>query len=142
MKRNYDDIINLEHHVSQKHPQMSLDARAAQFAPFAALTGFDEQLKEAERLTNERKFINEDLREKLDNKLQIIQKQISVKPTITVTYFVHDLRKQGGSYRTVIGKVKKIDKYKNVVILENKTEIPIAEIIDINSNLFESCDII
>lgn len=142
MKKNYDDIINLEHHVSQKHPQMSLDARAAQFAPFAALTGFDEQLKEAERLTNERKFINEDLREKLDNKLQIIQKQISVKPTITVTYFVHDLRKQGGSYRTVIGKVKKIDKYKNVVILENKTEIPIAEIIDINSNLFESCDII
>lgn len=142
MKRNYDDIINLEHHVSQKHPQMSLDARAAQFAPFAALTGFDEQLKEAERLTNERKFINEDLREKLDNKLQIIQKQISVKPTITVTYFVYDLRKQGGSYRTVIGKVKKIDKYKNVVILENKTEIPIEEIIDINSNLFESCDII
>lgn len=142
MKKNYDDIINLEHHVSQKHPQMSLDARAAQFAPFAALTGFDEQLKEAERLTNERKFINEDLREKLDNKLQIIQKQISVKPTITVTYFVHDLRKQGGSYRTVIGKVKKIDKYKNVVILENKTEIPIEEIIDINSNLFESCDII
>lgn len=142
MKKNYDDIINLEHHVSQKHPQMSLDARAAQFAPFAALTGFDEQLKEAERLTNERKFINEDLREKLDNKLQIIQKQISVKPTITVTYFVYDLRKQGGSYRTVIGKVKKIDKYKNVVILENKTEIPIEEIIDINSNLFESCDII
>lgn len=142
MKKNYDDIINLEHHVSQKHPQMSLDARAAQFAPFAALTGFDEQLKEAERLTNERKFINEDLREKLDNKLQIIQKQISVKPTITVNYFVHDLRKQGGSYRTVIGKVKKIDKYKNVVILENKTEIPIEEIIDINSNLFESCDII
>lgn len=142
MKKNYDDIINLEHHVSQKHPQMSLDARAAQFAPFAALTGFDEELKEAERLTNERKFINEDLREKLDNKLQIIQKQISVKPTITVTYFVHDLRKQGGSYRTVIGKVKKIDKYKNVVILENKTEIPIAEIIDINSNIFESCDII
>lgn len=142
MKKNYDDIINLEHHVSQKHPQMSLDARAAQFAPFAALTGFDEELKEAERLTNERKFINEDLREKLDNKLQIIQKQISVKPTITVTYFVYDLRKQGGSYRTVIGKVKKIDKYKNVVILENKTEIPIAEIIDINSNIFESCDII
>lgn len=142
MKKNYDDIINLEHHVSKKHPQMSLDARAAQFAPFAALTGFDEELKEAERLTNERKIINEDLREKLDNKLQIIQKQISVKPTITVTYFVHDLRKQGGSYRTVIGKVKKIDKYKNVVILENKTEIPIAEIIDINSNLFESCDII
>lgn len=142
MKKNYDDIINLEHHVSQKHPQMSLDARAAQFAPFAALTGFDEELKEAERLTNERKIINEDLREKLDNKLQIIQKQISVKPAITVTYFVHDLRKQGGSYRTVIGKVKKIDKYKNVVILENKTEIPIAEIIDINSNLFESCDII
>lgn len=142
MKKNYDDIINLEHHVSQKHPQMSLDARAAQFAPFAALTGFDEQLKEAERLTNERKFINEDLREKLDNKLQIIQKQISVKPTITVTYFVYDLRKQGGSYGTVIGKVKKIDKYKNVVILENKTEIPIEEIIDINSNIFESCDII
>lgn len=142
MKKNYDDIINLEHHVSKKHPQMSLDARAAQFAPFAALTGFDEELKEAERLTNERKIINEDLREKLDNKLQIIQKQISVKPTITVTYFVHDLRKQGGSYRTVIGKVKKIDKYKNVVILENKTEIPIAEIIDINSNIFESCDII
>lgn len=142
MKKNYDDIINLEHHVSKKHPQMSLEARAAQFAPFAALTGFDEELKEAERLTNERKIINEDLREKLDNKLQIIQKQIWVKPTITITYFVHDLRKQGGSYRTVSGKVKKIDRYKNIVILENKTEIPIVEIIDINSNLFECYDII
>lgn len=141
MKKNYNDIINLEHHVSQKHTQMSLDARAAQFAPFAALTGFDEQLKESERLTNERKNINEDLRETLDCKLQIIQKNIYLKPTITFTYFVHDLKKEGGSYVTVTGKFKKIDKYKNIVILENKIEIPIVEIVDITSDLFENYEI-
>lgn len=138
MKKNYNDIINLSHHVSKKHIQMSLEARAAQFAPFAALTGFDEELKEAERLTNERKNIDDNLREKLDSKLQIIQNKLYMKPTVTFTYFVQDLKKEGGSYVTVTGNVKRIDKYKNSVILENKTEIPIVEIVDITSKLFEN----
>ncbi len=141
MKKNYNDIINLSHYVSQNHLQMSLEARTAQFAPFVALTGFDEELKEAERLTNERKNIDESLREKLDSKLQIIQNKLYTKPNVTFTYFVNDLKKEGGSYITVTGNVRKIDKYNQIIILEDKTEIPITEVIDITSNLFEDYDI-
>lgn len=141
MKKNYDDIINLSHHISKKRQQMSIEARAAQFAPFAALTGFDEEIKEAERFTNERKNIDENLREKLDNKLQIIQKQIYTKPMATFIYFVHDLKKDGGCYITVTGNVKKIDRYKQIIILENKTEIPISEVVEITSDLFKKYDI-
>lgn len=137
MKYNgeYDDIINLSHHVSIKHPQMSLEARAAQFAPFAALTGYDEQVKETARLTNERKELADGLKMILDEKIQEIQKHINEKPQVTITYFVPDLKKQGGKYVTVNGKVARIDEYTHKILFENKTEIPINEIIEIITNL-------
>lgn len=130
-EKKYDDIINLPHHVSKKHPQMSLELRAAQFAPFAALTGFEDEVKETARLTNERKEINEELKTILDSKLQIIKKKILQKPKINITYFIHDVRKCGGKYVTVTGNVKRIDEYNQIIILDDKTEIPISEIIDI-----------
>lgn len=127
----YDDIINLPHHVSKKHPRMSLEARSAQFAPFAALTGYDEVIRETARLTNQRIEINEELKAILDEKLLLIKGQIHTKPNINVTYFVPDSKKDGGKYISVTGKVLKIDEDKQKIILENKIEIPILEIIEI-----------
>ena len=135
---NYEDIINLPHHTSKKYPRMSLKARSAQFAPFAALTGYDEVLIETARLTNERIETDETIKVIIDSKLQIIKEHIMEKPLITFMYFVPDLKKDGGKYVTVTGNVKKIDEYRNVLILENKTEIPISEIIDINENIVKN----
>ena len=127
----YDDIINLPHHVSKNHPRMSLEARSAQFAPFAALTGYDEVIRETARVTNKRIEINEEMKVILDEKLLIIKSQIQTRPGITVTYFVPDSKKDGGKYVSVTGKVLKIDEYNQKIILENKIEIPISEIIEI-----------
>lgn len=127
----YDDIINLPHHESKKHPRMSLEARSAQFAPFAALTGYDEAIRETARQTDKRIEINEELKRNLNEKLQLIKKEIHTKPKIIVTYFVPDSKKEGGKYVTVTGNVIKIDEYKKKMILENNIEIPISEIIDI-----------
>ena len=127
----YDDIINLPHHVSKNHPRMSLEARSAQFAPFAALTGYDEVIRETARVTNKRIEINEEMKIILDEKLLIIKSQIQTRPGITVTYFVPDSKKDGGKYVSVTGKVLKIDEYNQKIILENKIEIPISEIIEI-----------
>ena len=130
----YDDIIDLPHHISKKHPQMSLEARAAQFAPFAALTGYDDAVKETARLTNERIDLDEEAKMMLDAKLQVIREQLSEKPLVTITYFVPDAKKYGGKYVTTNGNVKKIDDYKHLIILDNSLEIPIDEIIDITLN--------
>ena len=130
----YDDIINLPHYISKKHPQMSLEARAAQFAPFAALTGYDDAVKETARLTNERIDLDEEAKMMLDAKLQVIREQLSEKPLVTITYFVPDAKKDGGKYVTINGNVKKIDDYKHLIILDNSLEIPIDEIIDIALN--------
>ena len=133
MKYNgeYDDIINLSHHVSKKHPPMSKEIRAAQFAPFAALTGYDDQVKETARLTNERKELAEGLKLVINEKIKKIQAEINLKPEIEVTYFIPDLKKQGGKYVTVKGNVKKVDEYKQLIIFEDKREIQVQEIIEI-----------
>ena len=128
---NYEDIINLPHHISKKYPRMSLEARSAQFAPYAALTGYDEVLAETARITNARIEIDENLKTIIDSKLQIIREKIKNKPQISVVYFVPDLKKNGGKYVTVNGNVKKIDEYRNVLVLDDNTEIEIEEIIDI-----------
>lgn len=133
----YDDIINLPHHESKKHPRMSKEARAAQFAPFAALTGYDDVIKETARLTSERIEINEELKAILDTKLQIIHDKVSNKPEISFTYFMPDTKKDGGSYVTVIGKVIRIDEFNQKVILENRTEIPISEIVEITGEILK-----
>lgn len=127
----YDDIINLPHQISKKYPRMSLEARSAQFAPFSALTGYDEKIRETARLTNKRIEINEELKAILNERLLLIKSQIHTKPNIKVTSFVPDSKKDGGKYITATGKVLKIDEYKQKIFLENKIEIPISEIIEI-----------
>lgn len=131
INNKYDDIINLPHHISTKHPQMTLESRAAQFAPFAALTGYEDEVEETARLTTKRKEIDEELKAILDIKLQKIRKSISKKFEIIFTYFIKDSKKQGGKYITVKGVVKKIDEYNQIIILEDRTKIPILDIIDI-----------
>ena len=127
----YEDIISLPHHISKKHKQMSMQERAAQFAPFSALTGLENAVKETARFTEKKKEIDEELKVILDNKLKIIQKQILNRPQITFTYYIPDNKKEGGKYVEVTGNVYKIDIYNEEVLLENGIIIPINEIIDI-----------
>ncbi len=129
---DYSDIINLSRPVS-KHSRMSLEQRSAQFAPFAALTGYEGQVKETARLTNKKIEIDEELKLLLNFKLQLIQEKIKEQPEITVTYFIPDDRKEGGRYETVTNLVKKIDMNKNEIILIDETTIIVDEIIDIQS---------
>lgn len=132
---NYSDIINLSRPVS-KRPRMSLEQRSAQFAPFAALTGYEGQVKETARLTNKKIEINEELKEILNQKIQLIQKKIKEQPQIEITYFIPDSKKDGGRYETVTNSVKKIDTYKGEIILIDETTIAIDEIIDISSEIY------
>lgn len=132
----YNDIINLSRPIS-KRPRMTLEQRSAQFAPFAALTGYDEQVRETSRLTNEKIEIDDELKSALDIKLQLIREELSIKPKITINYFVPDLKKNGGSYKIVTSNVKRIDEYKKVIVLENELEIAISEIIDITGEMFK-----
>ena len=136
----YDSIINLEHYKSKKHPPMSLYARSAQFAPFAALTGYEEAVVEIAREVGERIEIDEELKSILDSKIQILSEQIKKKPEVVFTYFVSDLTKDGGAYISVTGIVKKIDSLSQTIILEDRTEIPIVDIIDISGEVFRICE--
>ncbi len=127
----YDDIIGLPHPVSANHPQMSRADRAAQFSPFAALTGYEDAIAETGRLTDARIELEEDARIILDEKLRQIQEQIAIWPEVTVTYFLPDSRKTGGSYVTLRDRVKKIDLYERAVVMQEGTRIPIEEIVKI-----------
>ena len=127
----YKNIINLPHHVSKNHPQMSLYERSAQFAPFAALTGFEDEVEETARLTDEKIDIDEEIRKKLDRKIQIIKAKISLKPKVSITYFIPDFRKEGGKYEKKEGYVSKVDEYTKCIVFYDKSKIKIEDIIKI-----------
>ena len=135
MKKNYDDIINLIH-FEPKHKRMSIASRSAQFAPFAALTGYEDAVAETARLTDNRIEIDDGMKEIINDKLQLILENISLKPEIIFTYFVNDSKKSGGKYIEKIGIVKKIDLVNNEVVMEDKSKIEIDEIININGEIF------
>ena len=136
MKTPYDDIINLPHHVSGRHPQMSLYSRAAQFAPFAALSGHDDAIEETARLTDERRELEQGESEVLDRKLACLaQRQGST--SVDITYFQPDGRKNGGSYRTVTGTIKKIDDIEGRIVLTDGTSIPVDAVSDIRGQIFD-----
>ena len=132
----YDGIINLPHHVSATRPQMSMTNRAAQFSPFAALTGYDAVIRETGRLTNRRIELSEDRRADLDRKQQLLLDSLSDHPEVSVTYFIPDERKAGGAYVTVTGIVKKLDDYQRIMALTDGTMIPLDEIVELESDLF------
>ena len=136
----YDDIINLPHHVSTKRTHMSLHDRAAQFAPFAALTGYDAAVRETARLTDTRLELDEYEMEALNDRLRLIAESLSDEPVIAVTYFLPDKKKAGGAYVTATGIVRKIDEYERTVVMNDGTRIPIEEITEIEGDLFRGME--
>ena len=127
----YDDIINLPHPTSAKHPRMPLSDRAAQFAPFAALSGHSAALVETARLTDQRMELDEYEMARVDAELQRLQELLPGRPTASITYFVPDERKNGGSYQTVTGEVKRIDAVNGVIQMADRQCIPIADVFSI-----------
>lgn len=127
----YDDILYLPHPVSRRRSRMSNYDRAAQFSPFAALTGFDATIEEAGRLTDRRIELDEAEKELLNEKLQEILEHIDAQPQVTITHFVYDQRKAGGAYISTTGRVKKIDTYSRAILFTDGTAIPVSEIVGI-----------
>lgn len=141
MNKNYDDIINLPHFESKKHPRMSIENRSFQFAPFNALTGYDDAIKEQTRQTSKKIELDEDAKNILNTKLQYLIKNIDLKPKISITYFIPDKQKEGGKYVFKDDYIKKIDLIEQVIIFLDKTKISINNIISIDSPIFKNIDI-
>lgn len=131
----YKDIINLQRPKSKKHPPMSLNNRSAQFAPFSALTGYEEKIKETARVTTPKIELTEEEKLKINNKISWLKERET--PEITITYFIEDERKKGGRYQKITGKIKRIDEVEKQLFLMDKTKISIEKIINIESNIFE-----
>ncbi len=130
-KNRYEDILYLPHHVSKTRPAMSIHDRAAQFSPFAALTGYDDVIVETGRLTQSRSELTEGEKLRLDELLQEIRERIERRPLVSFLCFQEDARKAGGAYKTVTGNVKKLDEVQKAVMLADGTVIAIEEIYDI-----------
>ena len=131
MKTPYDDIIHLPHHVSQNHPQMSMLDRAAQFAPFAALTGYKAAVGETARLTAERRELDAQEAEELNRRLAALIAHLPERPKVTIEYFVPDERKAGGAYVSVTGVVRSISVAERIVALVNVDVIPLDDIVSL-----------
>lgn len=127
-QHKYDDIINLPHHKSSTRKHMAIADRAAQFAPFAALTGYDDAVRETARLTENKIELDEYEKEKINNTLLQIQERISNEPWVKITYFISDDKKSGGRYVTKSCAVKKISSFERTVTIDDGTEIPIDNI--------------
>lgn len=137
---DFDDIISLPHHVSKKRQPMSMLGRAAQFSPFAALTGYEDAVKETARETEARVELDDEAKEMLDRKLELIRSVLSEEPEVVFTCFVPDERKSGGKYEDISGAVRKIDSYQRIVVMADGTTIPVDNIVQIRSGLFDAYD--
>ena len=124
----YSDILDHPHYQSKTRPHMSMQQRAAQFMPFAALSGFDEAVEEVFRTTDQRMELDEDELALLNDKLQYLYVTKSSHPQVSITYFVNDIAKEGGSYETITGTVKNIDSVFYAVVMDNDVIIPIKDI--------------
>ena len=129
IEHKYDDIIKLEHHVSKIHPRMSLEARSAQFAPFSAVTGYEDEVSEVARVTENQIEVTDEILNDINKKLSYIKQNLSQQ--VSITFFVKDTKKQGGKYETITGLVKKIDDIKNIIILNDSKVIRMEDIIEI-----------
>ena len=128
-KYKYDDIINLPHHVSSRHPQMPMMNRAAQFSPFAALTGYEDAVRETARLTDEKIELDEYEKEELDRKIQWIGSHLDEHIPVSITYFQPDDKKVGGAYEEIVDTIRKINVYEHEILLTKGTKIPIMNIL-------------
>ena len=136
MNRKYNEIMGLPHHVSKTRPQMPMSDRAAQFAPFAALTGYDAAIKETGRLTDERIELDVEALSALDMKYQLLMEALDEAPEVTITYFQPDERKAGGKYASAVGAVKKIDDFERRITMQDGAKIPMDDVLSIEGELF------
>ena len=136
MTTPYDDIIHLPHHVSRNHPQMPLRDLAAQFAPFAALTGYEAAVGETARLTAERRELDPQEAAELNRRLAALIARLPNRPEVTVEYFVPDERKSGGAYVTVTGRVRHISVAAKTLVMEDGTVIPLYDVISMTGEIF------
>ena len=134
---NYTDIINLKRPVSN-HNHLSIESRASQFSPFAALTGYDNEVKETARITDKRIDIDDGLREMLNAKLNYLNDHIKENPNISITYFAKDPKKEGGKYLTKQGIIKRIDTVNEIIKFNDNASIPMNDIINITSDIFNT----
>ncbi len=132
----YDAILHLPHHVSEKHPPIPMEERAAQFSPYAALTGFGAVINETRRLTDPRQILSEETLAQLNRQHQLLLEHLPERPEITVTYFQPDGRKEGGAYLTLTGRVKKVDTYELRLVLEDGNVIAMENIMAMDGELF------
>ena len=140
MNNRYNEIINLPHHVSKRRPQMPMSDRAAQFAPFAALTGYDAAIKETGRLTDERIELDVEALSALDMKYQLLMEALDEEPEVEITYFKPDERKAGGAYVTATGAVIKVDDFERLITMQDGTKITMDDILSIDGELFLSLE--
>jgi len=137
MSERYDDIIHLPHHKSEIRKQMSILDRAAQFAPFAALTGYDAAVRETARLTEKRIEPDEDAVAEINRKLRQLYEEMADEPMVSVTYFRPDEKKSGGAYVTVTGVVKRVDAYARELVFTDGRSIPMDAVIGIEGEMFD-----
>ena len=138
MSGPYDDIINLPHPTSQRHPRMPIRDRAAIFSPFAALSGHGAAIAETARLTEQRIELDEDTRAELDRRQAILLGHIDEQPEITITWFQPDERKDGGAYLTATGRLKKFRELERILLLTDGTEIHLEDVVALESDIFQT----
>lgn len=138
MSGPYDDIINLPHPTSQRHPRMPVHDRAAIFSPFAALSGHGAAIAETARLTERRMELDEDTRAELDRRQAILLEHIDEQPEVTITWFHPDERKDGGAYLTATGRLKKFRELERILLLTDGTEIPLQNVVALESGIFRT----
>ena len=136
MNGKYDEIMGLPHHISKTRPQMPMSDRAAQFAPFAALTGYDAAIKETGRLTDEKIELDVEALSALDMKYQLLMEALDEAPEVTITYFQPDERKAGGKYVSAVGAVKKVDDFERRITMQDGAKIPMDDVLSIEGELF------
>ncbi len=136
--KEYREIIDLPHHVSKTRPQMPMSDRAAQFASFAALTGYDSAIKETGRLTDERIELDEEALTDLNMRYQLLVDALDEEPEVEITYFKPDERKSGGEYVTVTGTVKKVDDFERLITMQNGTKIPMDDVLAVDWGFFSN----
>ena len=136
----YDEIINFPHHVSKTRPQMPMSDRAAQFSPFAALTGYDSAIRETGRLTDEKIDLDEESLNALNVRYQMFTDALEERPEVRITYFKPDERKAGGAYVTITGAVRKIDDFEQTIIMQDGTRIPMGDVLSLEGELFSALE--
>ena len=140
MSSAYDDFLNLPHHVSADLPHMSMQNRAAQFAPFAALVGYDALIQETTRLTDQKAELDESVKAELNEKLRLLLELMPQQPEVTITYFLPDNRKAGGAYKTTSGIVRKYLRSENLLVMIDGLQIPIDAIAALDGDCFSSLE--